>query len=364
MRKYRNRILFGFGLVLCIYIGLLLLADSQDKLLTEGVIPLLAHYPALLFIPAIVLSVISWGFRFLEWQYFLGVVGVRDKLSWLDSAAVLIGGFVLVVSPGKIAEVLKAVVIRAKTGFPIAKSVPVVIAERVVDGIAVLAITFLSVVIAGEMLELGDNRFIIFLSSGLLLAGLIVVQIRPLVYFFLNIAAQIPLLQRIHRPLVDFYESSRAIFRPRHVLPTALMGTCAYTADALAFTVVISGFGVPLSWELFLQATFISGVAAAIGALSGVPNGAGVTELSNTGMLLAIVGVQHPEFTLAHAATAALLQGFFHKWLRVLVGLVVVVVFRKRLFPETMAEAIAELEHHQTARASGAPVLSRSIVGD
>jgi hypothetical protein len=129
------------------------------------------------------------------------------------------------------------------------------------------------------------------------------------------------------------------------------MGVCAYSADALAFAIIISGLGIPLTWDLFLQATFISGVAAALGALSGVPNGAGVTEISNTGMLVAIVGAQHPDFTLAGAATAALLQGFFHKWLRVLVGLCVGFLFRKRLFPDTLDEAVAELEAKRPGRA-------------
>jgi hypothetical protein len=344
VRKYRNRLIVGFATALVIYIGLLLLADSRDKFLTEGVLPQLRQYPALLLLPVILLSMTSWAFRFFEWQYFLGVVGVRDQLSVFDSLVILISGFALVVSPGKIAEVLKAVVIRAKTGFPVAKSVPVVIAERVVDGIAVLTIVFVAVIVSGDSLDLGGNRFLVFLSFGVLITGLIVVQIRPLAYFLLDIAAKLPLLKRIHHPLVDFYESSREIFKIRNVIPAGLMGVCAYTADSLAFTVILAGFGLPLTLELFLQATFISGVAATIGALSGVPNGAGVTEIANIGTLMAIVGTKHPEFTLPMAATASLLQGFFHKWMRVLVGLGVGFIFRKRLFSETMEDAIAELE--------------------
>lgn len=350
MRKYRNRILIGFGLALAIYIGLLLLADNRDKLLTDGVIPQLQRYPLLLLVPVVLLTIGSWAFRFGEWQYFLEVIGVRSQVSLLDSAVIFVSGFTLAVSPGKIAEVLKAVALYTKTGFPIARSAPVVVAERVVDGIAVIVITLLAVVAAGDSLDLGNNRFLIFFSAALLAAGLIVIQIRPLAYFFLSLAGKMPILRRLQHPLVAFYESSREIFKIRHVIPTTLMGVFAYTSDALAFTLVITGFGVPLTWDLPLQATFISGVAAAIGALSGVPNGAGVTEVSNTGMLMALVGAQNPEFTLPMAVTAALLQGFFHKWLRVLVGLGVAFIFRKRLFPETLDAAIAEMEAERAQR--------------
>jgi uncharacterized membrane protein YbhN (UPF0104 family) len=108
--------------------------------------------------------------------------------------------------------------------------------------------------------------------------------------------------------------------------------------------IVLSGFGLEISWSLLLQATFITGVAAAIGALSFVPNGAGVTELTNVGMLLAIVAPLNPVLTAPAAAAAALIQGFFHKWFRVLVGLVVASVYRRRLFSPAVTEAITEFE--------------------
>jgi hypothetical protein len=148
--------------------------------------------------------------------------------------------------------------------------------------------------------------------------------------------------------MFDFYESSRELFSPRNLVPPLLLGMCQYLTESLAFALIVAGFGVPLTWELLLQATFISGVAAAVGALSGAPNGAAVTEISVTLLLVATVGSQHIEFTIAAAATAALLQGFFHKWLRVIAGLAVGFVFRRRLFPATIEAAVVELDREVT----------------
>lgn len=338
MRKYRNRLLAGFAIVFAVYVALLLFTNTGE--LVEH----LVAYPWALLIPVVLLKLLAWACRFWQWDYYLGVIGARDRISRLDSAVIFVSGFMMTVSPGKAAEVLKSVALKVKTGIPIAVSAPVVLAERVNDGVAVIVVAFLAVALAGPHIDLGPYSLIMYLATGMLVFGLIAVQIRPLAYLCLEIIGRIPLLRRIHQPLVTFYESSREIFRLRHVVPTALMGAVAYLGDAIGFTIILTGFGLEFTWVLFLQATFIVGFAAAVGALSGVPNGAGVTEISTSGMLLAIVAPQNPEVTVSIAATAALIEGFFHKWFRVLAGLVTAVIFRHRLFPAGMDEALSEDE--------------------
>src|SRR5215468_1090137 len=132
MEKYRNRLILGFAVVFIIYIGLLFLSNTGE-LLAE-----LRSYPWLLLIPVIFLKFGAWFLRFWRWQYFLGVIDASRKISLFDSAIIFVSGFSMVVSPGKVAEILKAVVLKIKTGVRIARSAPVVIAERVVDGVAVL----------------------------------------------------------------------------------------------------------------------------------------------------------------------------------------------------------------------------------
>ena len=108
--------------------------------------------------------------------------------------------------------------------------------------------------------------------------------------------------------------------------------------------VTLYGFGLEITWQLILQATFIVGVTSAIGALSFIPNGAGITEISNAGLLLAMVSPIQPIMGLGMAAAAAFLQGFFHKWFRVLLGLAVAVIFRNRLFNKDLELALRDEE--------------------
>jgi uncharacterized protein (TIRG00374 family) len=338
MRKYRNRILVGFGLVFVIYVGLLLFVN------TEELVANLRAYPWHLFIAVILLKLVAWVLRFGQWQYYLGVIEARDKISVFDSIVIYLSGFTMVVSPGKIAEVLKAVILKVKTGIPVSRSAPVVVAERVVDGVAVVVVVFLVALIGGENVNLGAYGILIVISGAVLSFGLIAVQVRPLAYFLLGICAKLPLIKRAHRPLVEFYESSREILSLRHVMLTTIMGSLAHLADSLGFTIVLTGFGMEITWTLFLQATAIVGLAAAVGALSGLPNGAGVTEVSTSAMLLAIVAPQNPVVTQSVAFTAALIEGFFHKWFRVFTGMLVAIIFRRRLFPPAVQTTIAEME--------------------
>jgi glycosyltransferase 2 family protein len=338
MRKYRNRIIAGFAIGFVIYVGLLLFVNTEDLIRNLQV------YPWGLLVPVILLKFVAWFCRFMQWHYYLGVIDANDKISRFDSAILFIAGFTMAVSPGKIAEMLKSVVLKTKTGIPIARSAPVIIAERVVDGVAVIVLAFIALVLAGDGIQLGNYRFMIFLSAGLLAFGLITVQIRPLAYFALSIIGKLPLIKRLYEPLVTFYESSKEIFLFKHVIPTTLFGMVAATTDAIGFVIILSGFGVPYSDLLLLQCAVIVCLSSAIGALSGVPNGAGVTEVSVGAMLIAIVAPFNPAVTLPVATTAALIEGFFHKWFRVFVGLGVGVAFRNRLFSADVESELIQME--------------------
>ena len=131
-RKYRNQIFLGVMVILGIYIVLLLLLDNQGKLTdSEGVLQNLQNFPIGYLIPVAFCQVLVLIFRFIEWHYFIGVIGAKGKISVFDSAVIHVSGYTMVVSPGKAAELLKAVFLKAKTGIPIASGMPVVIASRV-----------------------------------------------------------------------------------------------------------------------------------------------------------------------------------------------------------------------------------------
>ncbi len=346
MQNFRNRLIIGFVLVFGIYVVLLLVFDSTGQFSKETW-NTFKQFPLWL-VPVILLTQVSAGiFRFLEWHYYLGVINARAKLSLKDSIIIFVAGFIFAVSPGKAAEVLKAVLLKLKTGVPVVVSAPIVFAERVVDGLAVILTLFFTLLIAGDQVQLGEYRAIsqgvVFTSTALLVGGLIVVQIAPLAYFCLNLLQRIPILSKTYEPLLRFYESSREIFKLKHIIPTTILGMGVYISSAAGYTLVLWGFGLDITWTLILQVAFIVGVVSAIGAVSFTPNGAGITEVSNLAMLNAIIGVTNPLLTVSIAAAASIIQSFLHKWFRVVVGLIVAIIYRKQLFTSEFDEELSTL---------------------
>lgn len=350
MQKYRNRILLGIFIALVIYIGLILLLDQEGQLIGRT-LEALSTFPAGLLILLVGTQLVVALSRFMVWQYYLGVIDARDKISVLDSAVIFVSSFVMVLSPGKAGELLKTVLLKLKTGTPVSQSAPIVLAERVVDGLAVCITLVGALILASSRLALGDyltfSQIFVFTTTAGLIFGLVAIQIRPLAQFCLDIIARIPLIRRLHPWLADFYESSREIFKLKYVIPATLRGLGVYIASSVGFVIILSGLGFEVTPTLVLQAVFINGVTTAIGALSFVPNGAGITEISTAAMLEAIVIPGSGGVILGTASAAALLQGFFHKWFRVLLGMVVAVIFRNRLLSDELDTALeaAEQEH-------------------
>jgi hypothetical protein len=352
MQKYRNQILLGLLVTVAIYVAMLFLLDSQGQL-TADVLDAVSRFPFSTLIFAILAQTCTFVTRFITWQYYMGVIGARDKMSVGDSLLIFVTGFVLVISPGKAAELLKAVLVKVKTGVPAARTMPVVVAERINDGISVLILLAFVLLFADSQLNLGEyrdfSRIIVFSSSLLIAGGLLAVRFRPLGELALNIIARIPFANRAHAWFRTLYESSREVFELRHVAITTLFGVGTYLFTAISFIIVLTGFGVEMNLTACLQATFIVGVGTAIGALSFVPNGAGITEISQAAMLMAIMAPEHPELTLGVAAGAAVIEGFLHKWYRVLVGLTGATLWRKRLFTPAVEEALGEPDPHEPA---------------
>ena len=67
--------------------------------------------------PLVVLSVVvSWALRFAKWHYYLRCLDI--PLRWRPSLRVFLAGFTMAISPGKLGEVVKAVLVRISSGHP------------------------------------------------------------------------------------------------------------------------------------------------------------------------------------------------------------------------------------------------------
>ena len=167
-----KRLLVGDGIALCVYFSLLLNVNEDDLLMQ------LRRFPPELLLPLVLLKPITWLLRFKVWQYFFGVVGVRDKTGATNSAMLYLAGFSMAVSPGNSAEVLKGLVLRSWPGLPLGRGIPVIVAELVVETLSVLILANAGLLLRAATLEPGPAQSLLVVAAGLLGGSILFLQSR------------------------------------------------------------------------------------------------------------------------------------------------------------------------------------------
>src|SRR6185295_11337797 len=81
--------------------------------------------------------------RFAKWHFYLHCLEI--PVPWRASLRIFLAGFTMAISPGKLGEVLKAVLVRDLIGTPVSLTASVVMAERLTDVAGLVALGALGV---------------------------------------------------------------------------------------------------------------------------------------------------------------------------------------------------------------------------
>lgn len=301
----RRQLLAGLALGFVVALALLLLGDIRsvgDQLVgfSWGLTPLILGC-----------TLFNYLLRFFKWHFYIRLIGVRT-LSLPQSARLFVAGFPLAVTPGKAGEALKAVWLHNRTGATIARGVTVVLAERISDGLAVLALSTLGVIAYPRYWPV----FAVVL--GILLTVIVISQIRPLALAMIRFSARLPLIRRWTQHLLEFYEGAYALFRPGAMIAAVALGSIAWLGEGVGLYLILLGLGTPASVELLSSAVFVLAFSMVVGAVSTLPGGLGASEASIAGMLGFIMLLP-----ASISAAATLLIRFATLWFGVGLGLVV-----------------------------------------
>jgi len=278
----------------------------------------LQHYAWWTFGAACGLAFFNYVLRFFKWEYYLAILGIRG-IPKSESFLTFLSGFVLTITPGKVGEVFKSVILFQLRGVPIQRTAPIVVAERVTDLIGVIVL-----ITAGSISFHGG---LIWASVGatVVLALLVFIGSPRLARGFLDLLPRLPgPLGRRLGPIVHKIEESldklRELTTPRRLVWPTLLSIAAWTSEGVALWVILQGFGehAPLPLTAFFYAT-----ATLAGALIPVPGGLGVTDGLLEQQMARVGGVP-----TATALAAMLLVRFATLWFAVAVGFVALGILR------------------------------------
>jgi uncharacterized membrane protein YbhN (UPF0104 family) len=309
VKKLLLRVIVGVAVGVAIYVAFSVWADARS------VGRALADFRWTLALLGLGLALLNYAVRFFRWQYYLHLLEI--KVPWTHSLLVFLSGFSLTVTPGKLGEMVKALLLRESHAVPAARTAPIVIAERFTDLVGLLLLACVGVFSFAV-----DHRFLI-MGTLLILAGLVVISVEPIALFFIRLLGHLPIIGKFSPKLRDAYHITTLLLGPRALIFGILLSTISWAFECVAFWIIVHGFvGASINLQ---AATFIYATMTVAGALSFLPGGLGVTEAGMLG-LLGELG-QGTGRSVATAAT--FITRLVTLWFAVVLGLLALLVFAR-----------------------------------
>jgi len=279
----------------------------------------LHHFAFWTFAAACGLAFLNYVLRFLKWEYYLAVLDIRG-IPKSESFLTFLSGFVLTVTPGKVGEVFKSLILFRLRAVPIQRTAPIIVAERVTDLLGVIVL----ITIGSVSFEGGA---IWACCGAVLVLSLLVFVARPaLSRRALDLLPRLPgglgrVAGRVVPKVEEALDNVRVLTTPgRLVLPT-LLSIAAWACECFGLWVILGGFGEKVPSIAFTA--FVYATATLAGALIPVPGGLGVTDGLIKEQLARLGGVAE-----GTAFAAMLLVRFATLWFAVAVGFVALGVLR------------------------------------
>jgi uncharacterized protein (TIRG00374 family) len=274
-------------------------------------------------LPAILgLTLLNYSIRFVKWEVYLRLIGA-PRVPRGESALIFFSGLSMTMTPGKVGEWVKSYLLLERWRVPLGTSAPIILAERLTDGVAMLLLAL------GGLLAYGYGRELVGLIALGALVFVLLTQLPAVRDGLIGLAERIPFArERIHH-VHDFLESARRLFSPGALAMAVGMGLISWGGECVAFYLVLVGLGVAPGDELLLQSAFILATSSLVGSVSMLPGGLAVAEGSIAGMLLLLKVTEQT----AVAAAATLLIRFGTLWFGVGVGVVALILIGRRPKP-------------------------------
>src|SRR5260370_19271156 len=189
----------------------------------------------------------------------------------------------MAITHGKVGELLKSYLLKRTTGEPISRTSPIIVAERLSDGLAMLLLARTGLV----LYRFGWEVMLVLLVVGL--TGIMVIQNRRLSLAILSFGERLPVLARIAHLMRTFYESSYTLLQWRPLLLAVSIGFISWSGEFASLYFAFTGLGIGASLDLFINATFILSVSSLIRSTHDLPGGLGTGGASMLGLTRLIV---------------------------------------------------------------------------
>jgi uncharacterized protein (TIRG00374 family) len=307
LKKLKQKVIISILIAGVLYLAFTLYADFNQVVQAFKKFNLWL-LPLLLF-----LSFLNYFTRFLKWDYYLSVVKI--KLIKIDSLSTFMSGLIMSVTPAKLGEVLKSVLVKEITGEPISKTAPIILAERITDFLSLLAISL----VGAFVFDYGGNVSIVVAIFFIIL--IITISNKKIALPLIKLSEKIPFIKKYIHNVHSAYESCYHLLKLKHLMMMTLLSLVSWGFECLGYYFILVNFDTDFG---LLWASFSYSFSTIVGAISMLPGGLGLTEGSLT-FLLVQKGVSD-EIAVATTFIVRVVT----LWFAVIVGIVSLSFYQKR----------------------------------
>jgi glycosyltransferase 2 family protein len=266
---------------------------------------------------ALFLSSLNFSFRFLRWQYLLKKI--RVKIDVKDSLLIFLSGLAMAITPLRTGELMKSAMIKKITGDKISHTASLVFVERLTDAIGML-------ILMSTGLAIFNYGQIVFIASLIfVMAFILIVNQEKLCLWIIQYLSKIPFISEHQEKIQNLYSSSKTQLSYSTLLPLIFLSTLAWGSTVVGGSMIFFILGVKFSLTMFLSFAFIFCFSGAIGFLTAIPGGLGVSEASVAG--LSILLLHLPKDV---AAAGVLITRLSTLWFGTLIGIIALMIFYRK----------------------------------
>ena len=307
LKKLKQKVIISIVVAGVLYLGFTIYADFSN------VVDAFSEFNFLLLPILLLLSFFNYFARFLKWDYYLKVVKVKMKK--IDSLSTFMSGLIMSVTPAKLGEVLKSVLVKEITGIPISKTAPIVLAERITDFLSLLIIAISGAIV----FNFGGDVTIIVATFFFFV--IIILSNKKIAIPIINLLEKIPLIKKYIHNIHLAYESSYQLLKLKPLILMTLLSLFSWGFECFGYYLILLSFNVDFG---LLWASFSYSFSTIVGAISMLPGGLGLTEGSLTFLL-----VQKKVPVDISVATTFIVR-VVTLWFAVLVGIISLTLYQKK----------------------------------
>ncbi|MGR3661930.1 MAG: lysylphosphatidylglycerol synthase transmembrane domain-containing protein [Paracoccaceae bacterium] len=260
------------GMLLFVIFGLIGLAAVTGW---EEILAQIAKLSVLQVCVLLALSLVNYLLRGLRWHIFVTRLGLGTSL--FRNMVHFLAGFAMVITPGRVGELVRMRWLRRETGWPIEKTAPLLLVDRASDLAAMGAILALTLAFSTNGIAWG-----LPVAVMAIIGALISVQPRLLA---LIAGAGYGIIGRWPRFFARIRTAARSLnhfTNPLLMLTAATIGAFGWFAEGVAFHFLLVWMGADIGLSTAVAIFVFSTIA---GGLTGAPGGIGGAEAAMVALL-------------------------------------------------------------------------------